>query len=29
MRTLLLATLAALPVERTCPCPEAVPEPPG
>jgi 5'-methylthioadenosine phosphorylase len=29
MRTLLLATLAELPAERTCPCPSAVPEPPG
>lgn len=32
MRALLLATLAALPTERTCPCPDAVPrapEPPG
>lgn len=29
MRTLLLAALAALPAERTCPCPDAVPEPPG
>jgi len=29
MRTLLLAALAALPVERTCPCPAAVPEPGG
>jgi 5'-methylthioadenosine phosphorylase len=29
MRTLLLAALAALPAERTCPCPKAVPEPPG
>jgi hypothetical protein len=29
MRTLLLAALAELPAERTCPCPSAVPEPPG
>lgn len=29
MRELLLATLAALPAARTCPCPAAVPEPPG
>jgi 5'-methylthioadenosine phosphorylase len=29
MRELLLATLAALPTERVCPCPDAVPEPPG
>lgn len=29
MRTLLLAALAALPAERTCPCPAAVPEPAG
>jgi 5'-methylthioadenosine phosphorylase len=29
MRKLLLAALAALPTRRTCPCPDAVPEPPG
>ncbi|MPZ28887.1 MAG: S-methyl-5'-thioadenosine phosphorylase [Micromonosporaceae bacterium] len=29
MRRLLLASLAALPAERTCPCPDAVPAPPG
>jgi 5'-methylthioadenosine phosphorylase len=28
MRGLLLATLAALPVKRTCPCPDAVPDAP-
>lgn len=29
MRELLLASLSALPTERTCPCPAAVPDPPG
>jgi 5'-methylthioadenosine phosphorylase len=29
MRSLLLAALAALPAERSCPCPAAVPDPAG